>query len=279
MDRVTLDTRALKKNPLLLISWSIKMFDNKNSLKLATTGILAFIALTAILAPTTASAALVAGEATLTIDNAAVSASNPGAWFFQTHWGSSDNALTINGSTTGGTALSTTGSTALLFPVNTNTVTQVLSTVVPGRTLQATTMDASHTAVGQIGLSGAMRLRDPGLASYLGPYDLSLKKIAGTWTLQTFDSQFQFASLFALGNVSESLNGNGELLLTGDLLWANTATGLTWANNLLGANTSTVIGSFSLAPSAVPVPAAVWLFGSGLMGLFGATRRKTVIAA
>jgi hypothetical protein len=247
-----------------------------NSYKLVAAGVMAFSALSGLLAPATAGAALVTGDATITLDNTAVAASNPAAWFFQTHWGYSDNALTINGSTTGGTALSTTGSTALLFPVNTNTVTQVLNAVVPGRTLQATTMDASNTAVGQIGLSGGMRLRDPGLSTYLAPYDLSVKKIAGTWNIQTFDAQFNYASIFALSNVSESLNGNGELQLSGDLSWASG--GFTWAS-LLGANTSTVIGSFNLAPSAVPVPAAVWLFGSGLLGLLGAARRKTAVAA
>jgi len=36
----------------------------------------------------------------------------------------------------------------------------------------------------------------------------------------------------------------------------------------------------TLSASAVPVPAAVWLFGSAIMGLFGASRRKssTVVA-
>ena len=29
-----------------------------------------------------------------------------------------------------------------------------------------------------------------------------------------------------------------------------------------------------ITPSAVPVPAAVWLFGSGLLGLIGVVRRK-----
>jgi hypothetical protein len=37
---------------------------------------------------------------------------------------------------------------------------------------------------------------------------------------------------------------------------------------VLGNNVTTV------TPSAVPVPAAVWLFGSGLLGLFGTQRRK-----
>jgi hypothetical protein len=30
----------------------------------------------------------------------------------------------------------------------------------------------------------------------------------------------------------------------------------------------------TITPSAVPVPAAVWLFGSGLLGLVGVARRK-----
>ena len=34
------------------------------------------------------------------------------------------------------------------------------------------------------------------------------------------------------------------------------------------------VGNFSASPSAVPVPAAVWLFGSTVMGLFGIRKRK-----
>jgi len=33
-------------------------------------------------------------------------------------------------------------------------------------------------------------------------------------------------------------------------------------------------GSYLVSASAVPVPAAVWLFGSGLIGLIGVARRK-----
>lgn len=33
---------------------------------------------------------------------------------------------------------------------------------------------------------------------------------------------------------------------------------------------------FTLSPSAVPIPAAAWLFGSGLLGLMGFARRKKV---
>jgi len=37
--------------------------------------------------------------------------------------------------------------------------------------------------------------------------------------------------------------------------------------------------SYQLTASAVPLPAAVWLFGSALMGLFGVSRRKSTAVA
>ena len=42
----------------------------------------------------------------------------------------------------------------------------------------------------------------------------------------------------------------------------------------LGGTMSATPLSLSITPSAVPVPAAVWLFGSGLLGLVGMARRK-----
>ena len=37
---------------------------------------------------------------------------------------------------------------------------------------------------------------------------------------------------------------------------------------------SVAVTSFTVQPTVVPIPAAVWLFGSGLLGLFGIYRRK-----
>jgi len=45
--------------------------------------------------------------------------------------------------------------------------------------------------------------------------------------------------------------------------------------SLLGLDFSTASPNSTLKLSAVPVPAAVWLFGSGLLGLVGIARRKT----
>lgn len=242
-----------------------------NSFKLATAGVMAF-ALTGLLAPATASAALVTGNATIAINNTAFAAANFYTNIVEKHWGASDNNLGITGATTGGTALATSGPTAMLFPVNTNLTTTACPSCGPyGRTEQATNMDASNTSVGQIGLSGAWRINGPG--GVLTPYDFRLVKTGSTWNISTFDTAFGFQNFLTLASVSETLNGSGQLLLSGDLK----LTGL-WAA-LMGANTSAVVGTFNLAPAAVPVPAAVWMFLSGMIGLLGAARRKTAIAA
>lgn len=231
---------------------------------------------TGLLAPSLASAALVSGNATITIDNTAFAASSvnvgggyPNGWIVDTFWDSSYNTNGISVTAAGGASLSPSGSTAMLFPVNTNTTTiSYPSAGTYGRTEQATTMDAANTASGQIGLSGGWLLTSVGGSGSLTPYDFSLTKTGSTWNLRTFDTAFGTQNFLTLANVVESVNGNGELLLSGDLKW----TGL-WAG-LVGANTSAVVGHFELAPAAVPVPAAVWLLGSALAGLVGIGRRK-----
>jgi len=245
-------------------------FNNQGSFKakhLLTVGILA---LTGLVASTSANASLVSGNATITIDNTAFIAANGYGNHVETHWGASDNTLGIDAATAGGTTLSLTGSNAMSFAVNTNTTTIDYPLAgAYGRTVQATTMDTSDTTVGQIGFSGAMRINGPG--GVLTPYDLRLVKTAGTWNISTYDNAFGSNDFLTLSSVIESVNGNGELLLSGNLQ----LTGL-W-KGMLGADSS-IIGTFNLAPSAVPVPAAVWLFGTGIIGLVGAGKRKKLQA-
>jgi len=246
-------------------------FNSQGSFKakqILTAGVLA---LTGLMASTTASASLVSGNATITIDNSAFAAANSYGNYIEKHWGASDNTLAIDGNTVGGTTLSTTGSNAMSFAVNTNATTiSYPSAGAYGRTVQATDMDVSDTTAGQIGLSGAMRINGPG--GVLTPYDLRLEKNSGTWNISTYDNAFGYNDFLTLTSVSESIDGSGELLLSGDLQ----ITGL-WAN-MLGADINAVVGTFNLAPSAVPVPAAVWLFGTGLVGLIGAGKRKKIQA-
>ncbi|MEH6593274.1 MAG: VPLPA-CTERM sorting domain-containing protein [Halioglobus sp.] len=51
----------------------------------------------------------------------------------------------------------------------------------------------------------------------------------------------------------------------------------TWAFVIFGNDIAQGTGSF-VAPSAVPVPAAAWLFGSALVGLVGVGRRRKLAA-
>jgi len=66
-----------------------------------------------------------------------------------------------------------------------------------------------------------------------------------------------------------TISYSSQLRPQDDLLGINCATsGL--CTDLFGAETYTI----QVVPSAVPVPAAAWLFGSGLLGLVGMARRK-----
>ena len=252
------------------------------SLKLATASVLAFTAFAGLLAPATASAAVVSGNATITIDNSALASSSinvgggyPNGWIVSKFWDASYNTAGIDGSAPGGLTLPTTGSTAMNFAVNTNstTISYPLAGTY-GRTVQATTMELNDgiQSSEQIGLSGGWLLVSPGGSGALTPYDFNLKKTAGTWNIQTYDNGFSFQNFLKLTDVTESIVG-GQLYLSGNLKW----TGL-WAS-LVGANQNTVVGTFNLAPAAVPVPAAVWMFGSGLLSLLGVSRRKSEVAA
>ena len=57
-------------------------------------------------------------------------------------------------------------------------------------------------------------------------------------------------------------------------IFANSTAANTSFTVLQTAAAGSRFGGVAVAPAAVPVPAAVWLFGTGLMGLFGATRRR-----
>ena len=73
-------------------------------------------------------------------------------------------------------------------------------------------------------------------------------------------------ALFA-GTVGAAATANGDSF-TGDAAWI-------WQYTFnIAAGQNVVIGKSMLLETVVPVPAAVWLFGSGLLGLVGIARRR-----
>jgi hypothetical protein len=69
-----------------------------------------------------------------------------------------------------------------------------------------------------------------------------------------------FMSAFQTANAAPVSRLNGQAVYDTDL--DKTGTRYAWA-----------VSRGDISPAAVPVPAAAWLFGSGLLGLFGVARR------
>lgn len=78
--------------------------------------------------------------------------------------------------------------------------------------------------------------------------------------------QLDLTSLTIIDQTSDILTLSGSGLLSGNT-FDNTGVNWTFSANSSGS-------SYSMTVTAVPVPAAIWLFGSGLLGLIGVARRK-----
>ncbi len=131
------------------------------------------------------------------------------------------------------------------------------------------------TGTGQIGLSGAVTVQSDFFSGYLQFSDLSLNysQTDGQWEISTHELGFGTDILFDLYDVATSTNSAGLLSLTGDLVFDPQ-----WAS-FLNVDSTTTVGSVSLAPAAVPVPAAIWLFGSGLASFLVGIRRNAKVVA
>jgi len=137
--------------------------------------------------------------------------------------------------------------------------------------------DLAGTATGAIGLGGAMRFRldipfithpetgeeagNRAINGYLSlEYNGNAAIEAGypEWTIY---NHYSFRNeVFNLENVVTDITEN-SLTLSGDISLAGGFVHM-------GGEYGTIVGDFNFQTTVVPVPAAVWLFASGLAGLF-----------
>ena len=133
------------------------------------------------------------------------------------------------------------------------------------------------TSSGTIGLAGAWKTDSNIFTGQLIFGDFSLHYDAaragvnagGTSSGWTLTNHVSFAASTAdLANIT-LINGTNGFTLAGDIaLTAGSAA-------FFGGTAGQDVGDFSITVSTVPLPAAVWLFGSGLLGVVGYARKKT----
>ena len=120
---------------------------------------------------------------------------------------------------------------------------------------------------------------DNGGGSFLGPWDSTLGGLSGVdltgpgsilgLYVGTFDSVISGDQPIARLNFTLS-SGVSNSMISMDAA----AQGGTWSSFTVGDFTNTYEGATINPVNPVPVPAALWLFGSGLIGLAGVARRR-----
>lgn len=172
---------------------------------------------------------------------------------------------------------------------------------------QKITITSMNYGVGS-GASGTMNSNGNGFMTSTTTF------IGSHWTADQvvwFDTHSSPITWAGTGTANDTANAYGNFSYTTQLTGNQVAAGIFWdwsgndnipiltiydcpvsgggacTGNSLPANTQPILGQtvsfngstfddFPVSGSAVPVPAAVWLMGSGLLGLVGVARRKKV---
>jgi hypothetical protein len=138
----------------------------------------------------------------------------------------------------------------------------------PNDTLDNATLITLTSATGTSG-TGDLDNVTFGTPGTIGNGAINLASFSPITDLLTIGGwQLDLSSMSITDQTASVLTLSGGGLLTGN---GFDATGATWTFSSNSAGTSY---SMTVTASAVPVPAAVWLFGSGLLGLIGIARKK-----
>jgi hypothetical protein len=140
-----------------------------------------------------------------------------------------------------------------------------------GVSLTATTFDIDATAFSIVTGGTPIDIDDESFTlNSTGTFDGSIGSFAGTFTVSggLLTGTFTDLSVFSLG-VSDG-QFLGDVTYTGGSLQG----GLDGGRIEGGYSGTSIAGKLG---AVVPVPAAVWLFGSGLLGLIGLARRKKAV--
>lgn len=121
------------------------------------------------------------------------------------------------------------------------------------------------------GASNSVVVTDPSSAAFAG---------AGNWDvglnggLNGSSAGAGYASQLGFYYLARSVVSGSNSALATQEQFGNTTGFATWTLDATGAANYVLAGEVA----AVPVPAAVWMLGSGLIGLFGAARRRKAIS-
>lgn len=257
----------------------------------ATTLVLTLLMATlSVVAPSVSQAATVtSGSFTMNLDRDALAqlvlnpTGTPPTLYLEEFWDASASAsLTATQINTAGTADLVPGTgeipaTGLVYNVTGSTVTNPA-----GRAIQATNFtydpgDLTGTATGQIGLGGVLRFLGnfPGIfatGDYALKYDATRVGNAaggsGWYLLNNYGFPIPGWDLTDVTTTSDPLS----LYLSGTVKWSPEVASAFFATGDIGKP----MGTFTFA-APVPLPAAAWLFGSGLIGLAKLARRRTSV--
>lgn len=205
--------------------------------------------------------------------------------------GSNMNLLTINQTTGAGTIVAPITPTAGTNTLNAATGLAFTSTgnaYLVGRDFNQTgslyTLNTTTGAVTSLGSTNAVQTQDMAIAPNGNAFAVNIGSagVAGSLTTRgvrsldlttgntTFLGQPVGGSLVNLTSMTFGPDGTLWIGGAGNLYTADTTTG---ALTLQRSGLATYHGLANFAP--VPVPAAVWLFGSGLAAIVGLARRRT----